>query len=198
MNRKNRNAVRLGVVCLALGVVLSVAAGIASAQMQKVSDAEKQTIATFDKRIKEYVKLRNQVKDKLPTKLSKDSTPEQIHAYMTSFEDGVRAARVGAQRGELFVPEVATYIRNTLREDFKGRDKVELRKTILQAETQGVAVRVNYPYPEAKEFTEMPPTLLLKLPQLPQEMRYRFVGTNLLLVDRENNVIIDYMPNALP
>ena len=194
MNRKSRNAVRLGVVCLAL----SVGASVAIAQMQKVSDAEKQTIATFDKRVKEYVKLRNQVKEKLPTKLSKDSTPEQIHAYMTSFEDGVRAARAGAQRGELFVPEVATYIRTTLREDFKGRDKVEIRKTILQAETQGVAVRVNYPYPEAKEYTEMPPTLLLKLPQLPQEMRYRFVGTNLLLVDRENNVIVDYMPNALP
>ena len=194
MNRKTRNAVRLGVVCLAL----TFGAGVATAQTQKVSDAEKQTIATFDKRIKEYVKLRNQVKEKLPTKLSKDSTPEQIHAYMNSFEDGVRAARAGAQRGELFAPEVATYIRNTLREDFKGRDKVEIRKTILQAETQGVAVRVNYPYPEAKEFTEMPPTLLLKLPQLPQEMRYRFVGTNLLLVDRENNVIVDYMPNALP
>lgn len=191
MNRKTRNAIGVGVVCLAL----LVCAGVAAAQ---VSDAEKQTIATFEKRIKEYVKLRNQVKEKLPTKLSKDSTPEQIHAYMNLFEDGVRAARAGAQRGELFVPEVATYIRNTLREDFKGRDKAELRKTILQAETQGVAVRVNYPYPEAREFTEMPPTLLLKLPQLPQEMRYRFVGTNLLLVDRENNVIVDYMPNALP
>jgi hypothetical protein len=164
----------------------------------QVSTSDKQTIATFEKRVKEYVKLRNQVKEKLPTKVSKDSTPEQIHAYMTSFEDAVRAARSGAKRGELFVPEVATYIRNVLRDDFKARDKVELRKTILQAETAGVLVRVNYPYPEQKEFSEMPPTLLLKLPQLPQELRYRFVGTNLLLVDRENNVIVDYMPNALP
>jgi hypothetical protein len=117
---------------------------------------------------------------------------------MTSFEDAVRAARSGAKRGELFLPEVSTYIRNVLRDEFKGRDKVELRKTILQAETAGVPVRVNYPYPGQKEFTEMPPTLLLKLPQLPQEVRYRFVGANLLLVDRENNVIIDYMTNALP
>lgn len=178
---------------VSLAVVLSLL--ITGAQ---VSTSDKQTLATFEKRVKEYVKLRNQVKEKLPTKISKDSTPEQIHAYMTSFEDAVRAARAGAKRGELFVPEVATYIRNVLRDDFKGRDKVELRKTILQAETAGVPVRVNYPYPEQKEFTEMPPTLLLKLPQLPQELRYRFVGTNLLLVDRENNVIVDYMPNALP
>jgi hypothetical protein len=194
MNRKTRIVFGLGIVCLAL----SAGAIVAAAQTHKLSEAEKQTIETFEKRVKEYLKLRNQVKEKLPVKLSKDSTPEQIHAYMTSFEDGVRAARVGSKRGEVLVPEVATYIRTVLKEDFKGRDKVELRKTILQAETQGVPVRVNYPYPEEKEFTEMPPTLLLKLPQLPQEMRYRFVGTNLLLVDRENNVIVDYMPNALP
>lgn len=194
MKRKSRSAFGLGVVCLAL----SLAGIVAGAQTQQLSDAEKQTVETFEKRVKEYVKLRKQVKDKLPTKLSKDSTPEQIHAYKTSFEDAVRAARAGAKRGELFVPEVAAYIRSVVREDLKGRDKVELRKTILQAETQGVPVRVNYPYPEQKEFTEMPPTLLLKLPQLPQEMRYRFVGANLLLVDRENNVIVDYMTNALP
>lgn len=178
-------------VCLA--IVLSLF--VTSAQ---ISNADKQTISTFEKRVKEYVKLRNQVKEKLPTKISKDSTPEQIHAYMTSFEDAVRAARSGAKRGEIFVPEISTYIRNVVREEFKGRDKIELRKTVLQAETAGVPVRVNYPYPEQKEFTEMPPTLLLKLPQLPQEMRYRFVGTNLLLVDKENNVIVDYMTNALP
>lgn len=187
MIRKIRVAKSFVVVCLALAVFLTV-------QVQ----AQDQTITTFQKRVKEYVTLRNQVKEKLPTKISKDSTPEQIHAYMTSFEDAVRAARSGAKRGEIFAPEVATYIRAILREDFKGQDKVELRKTILQAETQGVPVRVNYPYPEQKEFTEMPPTLLLKLPQLPKEIRYRFVGSNLLLVDRENNVIVDYMTNALP
>jgi hypothetical protein len=189
MNRKVRRAVRLVVVCLALTLV---------AHAQNLSETEKQTIATFEKRVKEYVKLRNEIKSKLPTKLSKDSTPEQINAYMTSFENSVRAARANAKRGEIFGPEVSTYIRTALREDFKGRDKMELRKTVLQAETQGVPVRVNFPYPEEKEFVEMPPTLLLKLPQLPQEMRYRFVGTNLLLVDRENNLIVDYMTNALP
>src|SRR6266487_1331752 len=88
---------------------------------------EKRAISTFENRIKEYVKLRNQVKDKLP-KLSKDSTPEQIHSYMIAFEEAVRTARVGAKRGEIFVPEIAEYIRTTLREDFKGRDKVEMRK----------------------------------------------------------------------
>jgi hypothetical protein len=57
---------------------------------------------------------------------------------------------------------------------------------------------VNYPYPESQEVLEMAPTLLLRLPQLPKQLRYRFVGPNLLLLDRENGLIIDYMTNALP
>jgi hypothetical protein len=44
----------------------------------------------------------------------------------------------------------------------------------------------------------MAPTLLLKLPQLPKQIRYRFVGRNMLLVDRENGLIIDYMTDAIP
>ena len=73
-----------------------------------------------------------------------------------------------------------------------------MRKTILEADTAGVPLRVNYPYPEAKELTQMPPTLLLKLPQLPKEVKYRFVGRHLLLVDNDNGLIVDYMTKALP
>lgn len=204
MNHKSEYAHGTPVVCLAvvLGFLVNLQGsarvpGSDRVLQGVVSTADERAIATFEDRVKEYVKLRNRVKGKLP-KLSKDSTPEQLRSHMTAFKDAVRAARAGAKRGALFVPEIAGYIRTTLRENFKGNDKFELRKTILEAETQGVPVRINYPYPEAKEFAEMPPTLLLRLPQLPREMRYRFVGTNLLLVDRENNLIIDYMVDALP
>jgi len=162
-----------------------------------ISAKDKRAISMFEGRVKEYLNLRNRIRDRLPA-LSKDSTPEQIHAHMVAFQEAVRGARVGAKRGDLFTAEVAGYIRRTLRTEFKGKDRKDLRKTILEAKTKGVPLRVNYPYPEAKELTEMPPTLLLKLPQLPKEVKYRFVGPNMLLVDRENNLIIDYMVDALP
>ena len=75
---------------------------------------------------------------------------------------------------------------------------MELREIVFNGETASVKVRVNYPYPDQTEFVEMPPTVLLNLPQLPPEVRYRFVGRNLLLVDNDNNLILDYMTNALP
>jgi len=161
------------------------------------SPIDKQAVAAFEGRVKDYLKLRTQVKDKLP-KLSKDSTPEQIESYRKNFEDGMRVARVGAKRGDVFNSTGSEYIRRILRTEFDRKDKAELRKIVFEAENKDVPLRVNYPYPESKEFTEMPPTLLLVLPQLPKEVKYRFVGRNLLLVDRDNNVIIDYMTNALP
>ena len=175
----------------------SVQQAVPPLQPPPVSSADKRTIVAFENRVKAYMKLRDGVKAKLP-KLSKDSTPEQIESYRKSFEEQLRAARTGAKSGDVFRAGIAAYIRKTLRTEFQGKDRAELRDIAFEAETQGVPLRVNYPYPETKELSEMPATLLIKLPQLPKEVRYRFVGRNMLLVDRDNNLIIDYMVDALP
>jgi hypothetical protein len=154
-------------------------------------------VVAFQERVKDYTKLRESIEAKMP-KLSKESTPEEIEAHKKTFEERVRAARTGAKPGQMFTPAIAAFIRTTIRSEFKGTERKELRETVLEADTKGVPLRVNYTYPETKELVEMPPTLLLKLPNLPKQVRYRFVGRNMLLVDRENGLIVDYMLNALP
>jgi hypothetical protein len=152
----------------------------------------------FEKRVKDYVKLREGIEEKMP-KLSKEAKPEEIEVHKKQLQESVRTARTGAKHGDIFTPDAAAMIRGIIKEEFQGKDRVELRKTVLvEAENKGTPLRVNYPYPEAKEQLEMPPTLLLKLPQLPKQIRYRFVGRNMLLVDRENGLIIDYMTDAVP
>jgi hypothetical protein len=131
-------------------------------------------------------------------KLSKDATAEQIENHKVSFQKAVQSARGSAKKGDLFTPAAAQLIRKIIKNEFKGKDRLELRKTVFEADTAGVPVKINFPYPDSKEQIEMPPTLLLSLPQLPKQLRYRFVGDNFLLVDRENSLIIDYMTNALP
>ena len=163
----------------------------------QLSPVDKEAVKRFEGRVKDYVKLRNRVKAKLP-KLSKDATPEQIESYRANFEAAVRNTRKGAKRSDIFNHDGSDYIRRTLKVNFKGSDRVELREIVFDGETAGVKVRVNYPYPEQAELVEMPATVLLNLPQLPPEVKYRFVGRNLLLVDRDNNLILDYMSNALP
>jgi len=194
-------------VCLWL-LVSSVVWGAAVAFAQKtqnaalaepvvVSPADKAAIEAFEKQVKEYIELRNKVRANAP-KLSKDSTPEQIQAYRTALELSLRNARPNAKRGEFFLPATADYIRRTLKTEFRGQERQELREKIFEMETKSVVMRVNDPYPHSAEFSEMPAVLLTKLPQLPKELRYRFVGRNMLLVDRESDVIIDFMPDALP
>lgn len=185
------------VVCAVLATTALGQNNSALAPPAVVSPADKAAIQAFEKQVSTYIDLRNKLRENAP-KLSKDATPEQIHAYRTALEQSLRSARTNAKRGDLFRPETADYIRRTLKLEFQGKDRQQLRDTIFETETQGVVLRVNYPYAQTAEFSEMPATLLAKLPQLPKEVRYRFVGRNMLLVDRESDVIIDYMPEALP
>jgi hypothetical protein len=160
-------------------------------------EREKELIAAFNRHVKDYLKQREKVKSKLPP-LSKEATPEQISAYQKSFVEALRAMRTGTQRGYIFNNEFADYLRTIIKTELPPRDKAEVREVILEADTKGVPLKVNYPYPETKELTQIPPTLLLKLPQLPKEVKYRYVGRNMLLVDTDNGLIVDYMLNALP
>jgi hypothetical protein len=163
-----------------------------------LSPPDKQIVVAFEQRAKDYVKMREALEGKMP-KLSTEAKPEEIQNHKQQFQERVRSARAGAKRGDIFTVEAATLIRAIIKDEFKGRDRVELRKTVLQeSENKAVPLRVNYPYPESQELLEMPPPLLFRLPQLPKQIRFRFVGSNLLLVDRENGLIVDYMTNALP
>jgi hypothetical protein len=176
--------------------------GAARAQQaapQQVAPAPKHAaaFAAFEARVKGYVAMREGIEAKLP-KLPKGATPEQIEAHKNAFQTAVRSARAGAKRGDLFTPALAGHIREVIKSETKPEEKQEVRETVLESEVKAVPLRVNYPYPESEEMLEMPPALLLKLPQLPKQVRYRYVGRSMLLMDRENGLIIDFMPDALP
>jgi hypothetical protein len=171
--------------------------GQAATAQNALSAEDKKTLVGFENQAKAYSRLRESLEEKLP-KLPKDATAEQIEAHKMTFQKEVQAARAEAKQGDIFTPAAAKLVRMIIKTEFSGKDGAELRKKVLEAETKGVAVKVNVPYPDSKEQVEMPPALLLVLPQLPKQLRYRFVGTNLLLLDRENGLIVDYLTNALP
>jgi hypothetical protein len=162
-----------------------------------VSPKHKAAFAAFEARVKEYVALREGIEGKMP-KLSKEAKPEEIEAHKKAFQEAVRRARAAAKQGDLFVPELAAHIREVIKSETPPKVKREVRETVVESEVKAVPLRVNQPYPESEELLEMPPTLLLRLPQLPKQVRYRYVGRNMLLVDRENGLIVDFMTDALP
>ena len=151
----------------------------------------------FENRVRRYTKRREELERQLP-QLSKQATAEEISAHKAALLTKVLEQRKGVVRGNVFTPESERMIRSIIVAQYPGRDRIELKKELAEAENKTVAVKVNAVYPESAELLEMPPTLLLALPQLPKQVRYRFVGNNLLIVDRENHLIVDYMTNALP
>jgi len=163
-----------------------------------LSAGDQQLVASFEKRVRDYVDMRERLEETLP-KLSKEARAEEIEKHKTAFQGAVRSARAGAKQGDIFTPEAAKFIRAVILDEFKGRERAALREEVLvEAENKDVPARVNYPYPETQELLEMPPTLLLRLPQLPKQVKYRFVRNNLFLVDRENGLILDFMTDVLP
>ena len=164
------------VVCAFLSTTAIAQNNQALAPPAVISPADKAAIQTFEKQVSSYVDLRNKVKENAP-KLSKDSTPEQIHAYRTALEQSLQSARANAKRGDLFRPETADYIRRTLKIEFQGKDRQQLRETIFETETQGVVLRVNYPYAQTAEFSEMPATLARKAAAIAQRSQVSICGT---------------------
>lgn len=163
----------------------------------KPHPADQKLIDAFNSHVKDYLKQRDLARKKLPA-LSKDAKPEEINAYQEKFVKELQGMRAGTMQGYMFQAPFAEYVRTIIKTEFPPADKAEIKQTILEADTKGVPLRVNYPYPETKELTQIPPTLLLKLPTLPKEVKYRFVGRHMLLVDTDNGLIVDYMTNALP
>lgn len=199
---------RAGIVGMIIGVLICISLTALPCMAQQVarpgeaarggSTARRPaSLNAFNQRVKAYIKLRGRIVGRLP-KISSDSRPAEIEAHQVTFGELLRVERANAKAGDIFTPDISHHIRKVIRDEFKGARLRELRQSILQADTKGVQLRINYHYPEVKESLEMPPTLLTKLPELPEDLRYRFVGRSLLLVDRGARLIIDYLPDALP
>ena len=57
---------------------------------------------------------------------------------------------------------------------------------------------VNTAYPEKAPLATVPPLILVNLPRLPDGLEYRFMGRDLVLRDQPSNLIIDFVPGAVP
>src|SRR5690349_15449173 len=137
---KNRYSLLIFVI---LGIL---AAGRAATAQNALSAEDKKALDEFENQAKAYSRMRESLEEKLP-KLPKDATADQIEAHKMTFQKEVLAARVNAKQGDIFTPAAATLVRMIIKTEFSGKDGAELRKKVLEAETKGVAVKVNVPYP---------------------------------------------------
>jgi hypothetical protein len=152
----------------------------------------------FSDRVQAYVTLHKSVESTLPA-LKPTALPEMIAAHQQALARKIREARPKARRGAIFSEAAVTAFRLTIRNEFRGPHGEGARATIRQGEPlTEVHLHVNETYPDGVPFTTVPPTLLLKLPKLPEQVAYRIVGRDLILLDVEANLVVDRISEIIP
>ena len=174
---------------------------------------DERTLARFKDEVGEYIELRKKVLEKIAT-VDDKSTADEVAAHQKALTAAIVAYRRRAKRGDIFKPDVEAAIRRILQREFSGPDGKALIDGVKQGNPKmegnpvpgeptkevkpQVTLAVNALYNSAAPFSSVPPSLLLKLPLLPEQVRYRFVGRTLILRDTEANVILDFIPDVVP
>jgi hypothetical protein len=106
-----------------------------------------------------------------------------------------------AEEGKVFTPDVSAYFHRQIEAAYMANSQAiqaSLEMTESGAEQGGGKVMVNQPFPEAVPHRSMPPTILLRLPRLPNCFQYEIANRDLVIRDMESNLVVDVMRDAIP
>jgi hypothetical protein len=121
-----------------------------------------------------------------------------VRTRQNALADALRLRlRPNARQGDLVAPDMAAEIVKGIRAAFDSPKKdllidelAEQNTTPANAATPVVNQRLEAP--------RVPPRLMEVLPLLPKQLEYDFAGRTLIIRDVDADVVVDYIPNALP
>lgn len=152
----------------------------------------------FSDRVQKYVQLHKSVEATVP-KLKTTNEPELIVAHQKILARKLKAARLHAKRGDIFTVAAREAFRKAMSSEFQGPQAPHAKATMKQGAPLGkLHLHINEVYPESIPYTSVPPTMLQNLPKLPEEVAYRAVSSDLVLLDVKANLVVDYIPGIIP
>jgi hypothetical protein len=177
-----------------LATVLLLAVPQIAAPQDKVNPTGAQVKAFLD-RVNAYVEQRKELEKGLKPLSPTDQTSavEQREAVLA---ERIRAARRGARQGDLF-GGVAPLFKEILARDRVNRGARDTGAALQEVPPRSIPT-VNGEYPRRAVLATVPPLVLANLPPLPDSIEYRFLGLDLILRDRASNLVVDFIPGALP
>jgi len=166
---------------------------------RSASSAQESAIAKeFSDRTKAYVSVQKKLEGTLPGLKSSNDAAE-IDAHALALRAKIIEARSNVQQGNIFSPEMSEHFKITIRKTFQEPGSQVVRRTVEEGDRPTpIAVRVSGVYPDTSPVVTTPPTLLSRLPELPMELSYRILGHTFVLLDNKTNVIVDFIPDAIP
>jgi hypothetical protein len=154
-------------------------------------------IQDFENRVSEYAKLHKAIEAKLPS-LKPTDVSKEIADHQHELARRIIEERKAAKQGDIFTARIISEFRRLIAIVMRGQNGINIRTSLAHAEPVPIEVGINTTYPVNLPLQSTPPTLLLNLPKLPSEIDYRIVGKALFLRDVPANLIIDFMPDAIP
>jgi hypothetical protein len=161
-----------------------------------MSSGDTQIVSDFEARVSRYVQARRKEAGSSPKPTGSPQKLEDTHQALAQKSQDVRT---GAQQGDIFTPRAATYFRRQIAATMAGPQGPKIRASLKHAEpVRQTTLHVNEVYPGELPLQSTPASLLLNLPRLPEELQYRIVGNNLVLLDVAPKLVVDFVPAAIP
>ena len=181
------------VAVLANPLVSSVAA-----QMPTPSSSDKKVLDEFSSKTKKYIETEHSL---AADKMKPTTDVAKLEEQRQKLRDAVQQSRPNAKQGDLFTPPAAEVFRRELANVLKGPEGAKIKASLHHAEPDAPAqfkVNAEFPNRSGQPIQSVPPTVLKVLPALPKGLDYCIAGNTLALRDSSANIVVDFLPNALP
>lgn len=149
-------------------------------------------VAEFSARISAYAELRRTLEEGLPG-LVVTANHNEIRRAEEALARRIRLAREGYREGNIFTPAINAAFKQLL----IGVSRPGICAAILEDNPGHISYRTGRPYPRDEPLSTVPPSVLGVLPDLPDDVQYRFIEQHLILYDTRANMILDRIPNAI-
>jgi hypothetical protein len=192
-------SVRFGLqIATALATFAVMPAQTVPAQTLAASSSDQKILSEFSKHAKDYVSKEHAL---AADKMKPTSDVAKLEQQRKQLRDAVQQSRPNAKQGDFFTPDAARVFRKLLAGVLNGPDSTKIKSSLSHAEPGApAAFRINAEFPNrnGQPIQSVPPTVLKVLPALPKEMEYCIAGNTLALRDSSANMVVDFLPNALP
>jgi hypothetical protein len=172
-------------------LILATLTAACSSDTPRLSTSEARAVVAFKDKVVAYVALHEKLEATLPA-LPDKATPQQLDQFQRGLGDLIKSARRDAKPGEFFTPDVQAMVRRVLGEVLSAPDGKTIKASIMDENPGVPQILINERYPSTVPLSTMPPQLLNPLPKLKGELEYRFLGPQLVLVDTEADIILDF------
>lgn len=168
----------------------------AAAARQPTKAGPQIEVKGFTERVNAYAEMKKKLEDDLPKPKPGDRATGKVEQVQETLAAQIMAARKDARPGDVF-GDAAPYFRRLIEHDAETRGIRDAYAAMQEVPPQSPPM-VNMLYPEKAPLATVPPLILVNLPRLPEGLEYRFMGRDLILRDRDANLIVDFVTGAVP